>query len=413
MRKPLHTILVKPAGPDCNMGCAYCFYLSKAEFFDTSNPHRMPPSVLEEMVAQAMSQAGSAVTFAWQGGEPTLMGLPFFRSAVDLQQKYGKGQTVGNGLQTNGLLIDREWTDFLKRYRFLVGLSLDGPEHIHDRYRRLAGGNGSWHKAADAATRMLDNAVAVNALIVVNDYSVQFPEEIYSFHKGIGLPYMQFIPCLAPESGTSPDGRDPWVIEEEYGAFLCRLFDCWLADFSEGRPTTSIRFFEGVLSSFAGHGPLECTFSETCGDYLVVEHNGDVFPCDFSVHPAWRIGNVMENRLSDLLNSGALLRFGNAKADLPSACLECRWLAHCRGGCPSYRKPEPLEGGPNRLCDALRTFFDHADDRLLSLTAAWGRQNDIFELPSDATACPTGRKTGRNAPCPCGSGKKYKRCCGR
>jgi len=183
MKKILSSLLIKPSGPDCNIDCTYCFYLDKAELFPEEATHRMSLKVLEEIIKQAMQQGPSNISFGWQGGEPTLMGLPFFKKAVEYQEKYGVGKTVGNGLQTNGILLNREWANFLANYNFLVGLSLDGPEHIHDYYRLNKQGNGTWKKVHDKAKMLLDSNVATNALIVVNDYSVNFPEEIYNYHK--------------------------------------------------------------------------------------------------------------------------------------------------------------------------------------------------------------------------------------
>jgi len=264
-RKPLNSILIKPAGPDCNMACDYCFYLEKADLFTETPVHRMSETVLEEMIRQVMAQAGPEISFGWQGGEPTLMGLDFFEKAVDLQKRYGRSRSVGNGLQTNGLLIDGKWAPFLARYNVLVGLSLDGPEHVHDRYRKLRGGGSSWSRVRDRARLMLDAHVSVNALVVVNDYSVRFPEEIYLFHKELGLNYMQFIPVTAPFTLSA----------EEYGPFLCKLFDLWLADFKDGLATTSIRFFDSLFFHYVDMRPPECTLLKECGVYVVGEHNGD------------------------------------------------------------------------------------------------------------------------------------------
>ena len=202
-KKPLNSVLIKPAGPDCNLACSYCFYLEKAGLFTETKIHRMSVEVLEEMVKQVLSQSGSNISFGWQGGEPTLMGLPFFEKAVDFQISYGDGKTVGNGLQTNGILIDRSWAKFLKQYNFLVGLSLDGPEFIHNHYRSHPGKKGSWQTVFDNTKLMLDAGVEVNALTVVTDFSVQFPGEIYQFFKENGLTFMQFIPCVETDISNS------------------------------------------------------------------------------------------------------------------------------------------------------------------------------------------------------------------
>ena len=202
-KKALHSILIKPAGPDCNMACTYCFYSHKSELFPGEKVRRMSDDVLEETIRQTMLQSGDHVSFGWQGGEPTLMGLPFFQKAVNWQKQYGFGpgaKSVGNGLQTNGLLIDERWIRFLRKNDFLIGLSLDGPKHVHDHYRSRLGGEGTWSKVVENARRLLEAGVAVNAVMVVSEYSARFTDEIYAFQKELGLTYMQFIPCLETDA---------------------------------------------------------------------------------------------------------------------------------------------------------------------------------------------------------------------
>lgn len=411
--KTLNSILVKPAGPDCNMACTYCFYLEKHALFPDEK-HRMSEDILEEMIRQAMVQSRGSLNFGWQGGEPTLMGLDFFKKAVEYQKKYGHGQLVGNGLQTNGLLIDAAWVEFLKENRFLVGLSLDGPEHVHDYYRRLRGGKASFERVAEKGRMMLSNGVAVNALTVVNDYSVQFPEEIYAFHQSFGFTFMQFIPCVERELGKAGRLAAFTVEPESYGRFLIRLFDLWKEDFKNGEPSTSIRFFDSVFHSYVGLKPPECTLLDECGIYIVVEHNGDVYACDFFVDPEWRLGNLMEDRLVDLLNNPKQKAFGEAKLQLPSDCTNCRWLAVCHGGCPKDRLAGSDRQVRNHLCEAYKQFFEYADDTYQRLAEAWKRNQARTE--SQRAVRESARKgtlrVGRNDPCPCGSGKKYKMCCG-
>lgn len=331
----------------------------------------MSEKILDETVRQVLRQGGREVSFAWQGGEPTLMGLSFFRKAVELQQSYGREQTVGNGLQTNGLLIDEEWADFLREYRFLVGLSLDGPQYIHDRYRKLKNGQGSWEKVVSKAQLLLKKGVEVNALTVLNDYSVRFPEEIYEFHKSMGLSFMQFIPCVEPDP-NSPHKRASFSVgPEAYGDFLCRVFDLWWKDFEGGRPATSVRFFDSLFFTYAGRTPPQCSLLKECGNYVVVEHNGDVFSCDFFVKPEWKLGNVQKGKLRDMLNSSKQKNFGAMKSGLPSDCRKCRWISLCRGGCIKDRLTEPAGKSLNELCPAYRKFFTHADERMRRLAEEW------------------------------------------
>jgi uncharacterized protein len=405
--KPLNSILVKPAGPDCNLACGYCFYLEKEALFPETRVHRMSDEVLEEMIRQAMAQAGPHIAFGWQGGEPTLMGLPFFEKAVALQKKHGTRQSVGNGLQTNGLLIDEAWCRHLAEYSYLVGLSLDGPEHIHDRYRRDRGGKGTFLRVKDSAKRMLDAGVAVNALCVVNDYSVQYPEEIYFFLKDLGLSYMQFIPVVERDPADPEKTAACTVPPDKYGRFLCTLFDLWLADFEDGAPFTSIRHFDSIFHLYAGRTAPECTLLKECGIYVVVEHNGDVYACDFFVEPEWKLGNVMEGDLLEMLNSDQQQAFGRLKAELPVPCEVCPWLKYCRGGCPKDRVVAFREKRLDLLCLAHKSFLEHAHPRFLELAKQWKKQQGVARQKEERSG-----KPGRNDPCPCGSGKKYKRCCG-
>ena len=401
MPKPLESILIKPAGPDCNLACEYCFYLEKAEVFHDTERHRMDDATLEVMISQMLHQPVRNISFNWQGGEPTLMGLDFFRKAVELQQQYGRGQQVSNSLQTNGLLLDDQWYQFLKEYRFLVGLSLDGPEHVHDRYRKTVTGAGSYGRVLKSCQAMLKSGVEVNALTVLNNHSVKHLDEIYRHHKALGLSFMQFIPCLE----TAADEIASFSLSPEaYGEALCQLFDLWTADFHEGFPTTSIRHFDSLFYHYVGMEPPDCTMRKACGVYLVVEHNGDVFPCDFFVDEERKLGNLKFDKLVDLFNSEKQKSFGDLKADLPEQCLSCEWLKYCRGGCPKER----LMGKLNYFCAGLQNFFQHADRGFQLLARRWQYRQQMIEAAERREAQP-----GRNSLCPCGSGLKYKKCCGK
>lgn len=413
--KQLNSLLIKPAGPDCNMACTYCFYLEKADLFNETKIHRMSEDVLREMTRQAMVQSGQHINFGWQGGEPTLMGLPFFEKAMQFQQEYGRGKSVGNGLQTNGILIDEEWAHFLHKYNFLVGLSLDGPEHIHNKYRHMRGGNGSWHRVEDSAKLMLDHDVSVNALSVVNDYSVQFPEEIYAYYKYLGLTFLQFIPCVETDPMDASKAAPFSVSPDHYGEFLCSLFDLWMADFKDKKPTTSIRYFDSLFFNYVGLPAPECTLLPSCGIYTVVEHNGDVFSCDFFVEPNWKLGNVMNDALIDMLNSDKQHEFGTMKAELPVDCKTCQWLKYCWGGCTKDRMRDPRDKGISHFCQSYKMFFTHAHSRMEKLASEWKREQDKLarqEKVKNAIAKGEMGQVGRNDPCPCGSGKKFKKCCG-
>ncbi|MEK6649376.1 MAG: anaerobic sulfatase maturase [Bacteroidota bacterium] len=371
MRKLLNSVLIKPSGPDCNLDCTYCFYLDKAGLFPGTPTHRMSLDTLEQLVRQAMQYSPPQISFGWQGGEPTLMGLPFFRKAVEFQERYGAGKTVGNGLQTNGVLLDSDWAKFLADYNVLVGLSLDGPRHIHDRYRVAKGGQGSWQTVCDSAKILLDAGVATNALIVVNDYSVRFPEEIYQFHKSLGLSYMQFIPCVETDPRDSSRAAPYSVSAEQYGEFLVKLFDLWHADIHDGVATTSLRSFDSVFHRYVGLEAPDCTLMKTCGAYLVVEHSGDVYACDFFVEDDWKLGNIMTHRLDEMLNSPRQTEFGKLKAALPGECVTCEWLRKCQGGCTKDRIRDPRDQGSNHFCRSYMKFFEHADVALTTLADRW------------------------------------------
>lgn len=414
--KPLRNVLVKPSGPDCNMACGYCFYLKKQAIFAESKTHRMSDETLREMIKQVMVQGDQTVHFGWQGGEPTLMGLDFYRNAVEYQNRYGGGRKVGNGFQTNGLLLNREWTRFFKENDFLVGLSIDGPEHVHDHYRRLRDGGPTWKKIHKNARMLLDAGVNVNALTVVNNYSAGYPEEIYNFHKQTGFGFMQFIPCVEPDPDDSGKSAPFSVTPHQFGAFLCKIFDLWRADFDNGRPTTSVRLFDSLFHVYVGHPPPDCALMHECGVYVAVEHNGNVYPCDFFVEPRWKLGNIHEDRLIELLNSDKQNEFGRRKANLEKVCRKCEWLNYCRGGCPKDRFNDPRDKNVSHFCGAYKTFYNHAHGEFQELARQWNEARRPGPAPGSrprrqrpAAAGPV----GRNDPCPCGSGKKYKKCCGK
>jgi uncharacterized protein len=408
MSKTVNSVLIKPAGPDCNLACQYCFYLEKAGLFPESKHHRMSDEILKETVKQVMQQGGQNISFGWQGGEPTLMGRDFFERAIQYQARFGsKGQVVGNGLQTNGWLIDKDWAGLLHDANFLVGLSLDGPEYIHDRYRRTASNQGTWQRVAQARDVMLESGVEVNALIVVNDYSVRYPKEIYEYHKRNGLVYQQYIPCMEPDP-QQPDRPISYAVPpEHYGAFLCTLFDLWMSDFRFGKPTTFVRWFDSLFYTYVDMSAPECTLLPECGVYVVVEHNGDVYSCDFFVDPEWRLGNIMQDPLHEMLNSPRQNEFGCAKSQLHERCQVCPWRLHCHGGCPKDRKVS--RDGLDPLCPAYETFFAYADGKFKKLAYDWKVEQGIIK-PGD-TAKQDWPGVNRNDSCPCGSGKKYKNCC--
>ncbi|MBE7559943.1 anaerobic sulfatase maturase [bacterium] len=409
MVKPLSSILIKPTGADCNIDCTYCFYLEKASLYPERPVHRMSGEVLEAMVRQGMEYGGGGITFSWQGGEPTLMGLPFFEKAVAFQQRYGRpGQRVANSMQTNGLLLDEQWAEFFRKYRFLIGLSLDGPEHVHDHYRVTKNGRPTWAKVVEKARMLLTTGVQANVLVVVSDYSARYAREIYRFLSELGFTFMQFIPCVETDPGDRTRAAPYSVSAEAYGRFLCEVFDCWQADWRDGRPRTSVRWIDSVFHTYVGRIPPECTLLRECGCYVVVEHNGDVYACDFFVEGDWKLGNLLSGSLFDMLNSERQAEFGRLKAQLPPECPPCPWLSHCYGGCTKDRLRDPADGGSNHFCGSYKMFFEHAHETLSRLAEDFVRQQN-WRRALAAGVDPA--QLGRNDPCPCGSGKKYKACC--
>lgn len=364
--KPYNFALVKPTGPDCNIACTYCFYYEKQEMMG-SGIHRMSEGILESLIKKSLENSGRIFNFGWQGGEPTLMGLDFFSKVIELQEKYGRGQMVTNSIQTNGLLLDEKWAHFLKEYNFLVGLSIDGKEHVHDHYRLTAGGQGTHRKVEDTAKLLLGAGVEVNALSTVNDYSVNFPEESYEYLKSLGFTFLQFIPIVE----TNPKNRRevaPYSVSgKAYGEFLCKLFDLWEADFSDGIAATSVRLFDTFSHIYLGHAAPECPNRKTCGDYLVVEHDGAVYSCDFFVEDAWKLGNIVEDDPVSMLNSRRQELFGTMKSQLAPKCRTCEWLPFCWGGCTKDRIRDPRDKRFNHFCEAYKIFFPYANDRFRTI----------------------------------------------
>ena len=354
------SLLIKPTGPDCNIACEYCFYCRKKELFGT-NKHRMSNEVMYRLVKEFLAVDMPVHSFAWQGGEPTLMGLDFYKSVVDTQIAYGKGQTVSNALQTNGILLDDWWCEFLAEYKWLVGISLDGPKDYHDFYRKDYAGGGTFVKVLAGIDACKRHNVQYNILVLLNNKNAQSPDELFDFFtKEIGIDFLQFVPCVEVDS----DGKltDFSVSSEQYGEFMCRIFDRWL----ENDPTKlSIRLFDSLLSYILTGNHTNCTFARKCSDYMVIEHNGDAYCCDFFVEPQWRLGNIMSTPMPELMNSQTKRTFSRSKNKLDTKCLICRYSSMCRGGC---LKDRLAAGGdfrnPSYLCEAYRRIFDYTLPKL-------------------------------------------------
>jgi uncharacterized protein len=349
-------LLIKPAAGDCNLGCGYCFYRrTTPEIYPEAARHRMTLETMEHVVRDLLSHRFPETVFCWQGGEPTLMGLDFFERVIAAQMRHGVGgEVVGNAFQTNGILINDDWARFLARRRVVVGLSLDGPRHVHDQYRLDLGGNGTFARVLEAAERMRKFGVAFNILCVVNRYNQDRGREVYRFFRAHGFDYLQFIPCLE----TGPDGTvtDFSATPAGLAGFFRDVFDEYRRD---GFPNVSERNFDAVLNLHLSGAPGMCTLDRRCGSYLVVEHNGDVYPCDFFVQNQWRLGNVHDRPLAEFFRDPAMKRFAQAKERRPAECRVCRWLKWCYGGCLKDRLPDRADApGRTAFCEAYRALFE-------------------------------------------------------
>ncbi len=406
-------VMVKPIGAVCNLDCQYCYYLRKKDLYPDTATFRMPDTLLEQYIAQHIEASPvQAILFSWHGGEPTVLGLDYFRRIVELQRKYRPpGREILNNIQTNGTLLDEAWCQFLAAEGFLVGLSLDGPKELHDHYR-IDKQERATHKSVLQAFRLLQrHRVHCDVLCVVHDQNVRQPAAVYRFFKELGVQFLQFLPLVArqPEGGVSAQS----VPAQGYGTFLCAIFDEWLRH-DIGR--MHIQNFDEAARPFLGMDHALCVSAETCGNIIALEHSGDVYACDHFVDPANRLGNIRETPLAELLESPALLEFGRNKRDrLPRYCQQCDVLALCNGGCPKDRLARSPDGeeGLNYLCPGLKQFYAHSRPYLQQL--AWHQrsgepmENYMRSLRSDGA--PAASKANRNDPCPCGSGKKYKKCC--
>jgi len=362
------TLLIKPSGSDCNVDCTYCFYKCRAPQVGTGR-QRMSDEVLERLVKDYMGLRFQLSGFAWQGGEPTLMGLDFYKRAVELQRKYGvTGQEVGNSLQTNAILLnDADWCTFLHESEFLVGISIDGPKDLHDRYRLDLGGHGTWDRVMRAIDCCKEHRVEFNTLTLINHLTADHADEVFDFLIGLGVRYLQFIPCVEVDPQTGGIAGFS-VSPKQYGDFLCRVFDRWT---QFGPQRLSIRDFDSILSCcISGHQTL-CTFDRQCSQYIVIEHAGDVFPCDFFVEPAWRLGNILETPIEQLAACEQKKAFARRKQAIANKCLICRHLVLCRGGCMKDRVPFGKDTGSREsyFCESYRQFFDYAVPRFMQIAA--------------------------------------------
>jgi len=403
-------VFVKPAGPVCNLDCQYCYYLDKQGLYPKGESFRMPDDLLEEYIVQHIRACTEPeIHFSWHGGEPTTLGLDYFRKIVTLQRKHQPaGRDIRNGIQTNGTLLDDDWCRFLAAENFRVGVSIDGPPEMHDRYRRTKDGRPV-HELTMRGYRLLQqHRVPCEILCVVGAHNVAFPSEVYRFLRQLDAPYLSFLPLVEwrPESEGGVSERT--VPAEAWGTFLCAIFDEWVAR-DIGRVKVQI-FEEAVRPAFKQEHTL-CIFQEVCGGVPVVEHNGDFYCCDHFTDSEHRLGNIRQTPLAELLDSPAQQAFGRAKRDtLPHCCQVCEVRAMCNGECPKNRFLQTPAGEPglNYLCSGYKRFFTHCRPFVAEVAALWRQP----QPPARSAVAPeTALRIGRNDPCPCGSGRKYKNCC--
>jgi uncharacterized protein len=437
-------VLAKPTGAICNLDCKYCFFLSK-EMLYPGDRFRMADDLLEIYIRQLVeSQPGPDVSVAWQGGEPTLMGLDFFRRAMGVVEKYRRpGMTIEHTIQTNGTELTAEWCEFFRENRFLVGLSLDGPREMHDLYRVDKGGRPTFDKVMAAARLMQKHGVEFNVLTTVNAGNVAYPLEVYRFLRDdVGTRYIQFIPIVervTPEllpvanSGWGARGSDPRplylqegglvtdrsVPSEPWGRFLSEIFDEWI---KRDVGTVFVQMFDAALASWVGAPAGMCIFAERCGNAVALEHNGDLYSCDHFVEPKHLLGNIRKVHMLELVDSTQQHAFGSAKRDsLPAYCLTCDVRFACNGECPKNRFISTPDGAPglNYLCAGYKAFFTHIDRpmrMMASLLRAGRYADEVMGMLAGEAAHRTQAAfaaAGRNHPCPCGSGLEFKRCHGR
>jgi len=360
-------IMIKPAGSLCNLRCRYCYYLDKADIYGGKEP-RMTYEMLETFIREYIAANDvPEVLFNWHGGEPLLMGLDFYRKAIQLQEKYASGKRIRNALQTNATLVTAEWAAFFRENGFLIGVSLDGPRDVHDCYRAGKGGGSTSERVVKGIAELYKAGVDYNIMATVNHKSEGRGLEIYQFLKRAGTRFIQFMPVLEHVKDgriVSPDEEGsqiaPWSVSAEgFGRFLCDIFDYWVR---HDVGSVFINQFDSTLAMWCGEQPGTCTFAQTCGGNSVIEHNGDLYPCDHFVYEDYRIGNVLETDLRTLMASEKQIRFGIDKRNgLPKKCVTCRWYFACHGECPKHRfnRTDSGEPGLNALCDGYNMFFSH------------------------------------------------------
>jgi len=400
------SVMWKTVSEDCNLACDYCYY-STCGGKPGTKINRIDPQLLEKFIREYMAMSRGVASFAWQGGEPLLAGLDFFRQVVFLQAKYAPPNTViANALQTNGTLITERWAEFFKTYNFLIGVSLDGPREIHDARRVDSQGNGSFGRVMRGISHLRERNVDFNILTVLNKTNVRKAAELFAFYKEQKFGFLQFIPCMSFQSQNIDQPGEYEITPEEYGDFLCEAFDHW---YNNGNPEMSIRFFDNMASVYAHRQAELCVHRNTCPMTIILEQNGDAFPCDFYIHPDWKLGNVGTDSLQDILKHPRLSQFLFKKPNLPEQCRSCEWLKLCHGGCPRNRgwNDAANTAKTDYFCQSYKQIYAYAHERMQTLADRLRRNRFAFGIKQYYR----GKMPYRNDPCPCGSGLKFKQCC--
>lgn len=426
-------VMTKPSGPLCNIDCKYCFYLEKSKLFPDEKHWRMSDDVLESYIEQYIAaQQTPEVQFAWQGGEPTVLGVGYFEKVVELQAKHANGKLIANAFQTNGTLLNDAWGEFLHRNNFLVGLSIDGPEKIHDAYRVDKQGKPTFHKVMRGMEILKKHKVEFNTLTCINRKNATQALEVYRFLRNEGSGHMQFIPiverraqgCESNElelvlpSTPMQANVTPWSVRpDEFGQFMSTIFDEWVRH-DVGK--VFVQTFEVSLMAWMGMEPNLCIFQKECGLGLALEHNGDLYSCDHFVYPEHQLGNIMEKTIAEMVASPQQQQFGKDKLEsLPKYCLDCDVRFICNGDCPKHRFTTTPDGeeGLSYLCAGYKAFFHHIDPymKIMAKELRAGRPaTSIMAYARQQDLAAAGQRTpGPNDLCICGSSKKYKKCCGQ
>lgn len=431
VKPPAFQVMLKPVGPACNLDCTYCYYLEKKNIYPGKALFRLDEELLEVFIRDYIAaQDVPVVSFVWQGGEPTMLGVEYFRKAVEIQKKYAGKKRIENSFQTNGTLLTDEFCEFFKENEFLIGISIDGPKALHDHYRKNKSGEPSWDKVMQGIGLLKKHGVEFNTLSVVNRLTGDHPLEVYRFLKAIGSTFIQFIPIVERLTEEPGDDRQklvhhtfkgkaevtPWSVRpKQFGEFMSAIFDEWVRN-DVGRHY--VQLFDVTLANWYGANPGLCVFSETCGTAAVMEHSGDVYCCDHFVYEDYFLGNIRERPIGQLMAQPRQSMFGqDKKATLPPYCLKCEVRFACHGECPKHRFEKTPLGDPglSYLCESYKHFFNHVKPymdymvkelrhkRAPANVMQWIRNKEEANKPAKLSI-------GRNEPCPCGSGKKFKHC---